>query len=137
MKKFITLFGMCLLALMLGCASPTTSSLSKSPEPVALSASAPTTRVMSAATLARAGTCEADVAASYTDLIISRQSAALALQRGKLAVQVAQRVQRLADQARADLDAACPDAQAKLNADRLRSAQAALADIATLLKVKP
>lgn len=121
---------LCLLALA-GCAS-----LSP-PAAVPLAAAAVPNRAVFAATLAKVGTCEVDVAASYSQLIVSRQTAANRLTDKAISVDTARQVQALADRARADLDAACPNDKARLNAERLASAKTTLKTIAQLLEKRP
>lgn len=86
------------------------------------------------ATLARVGTCEMDVAADYTALIASRYRAASLLRKKTITVEQAVQVQTLGDAARADLDAACPDAKAQLDVARRDRARAALGQIKTILE---
>ncbi len=139
--KFVSIAALCLAALLAGCATPQHPAQPAQPAqpgaPVSLAATAKSDRIMAAATLALVGTCEVNVAADYTALIMSRQHAALALTRGQISVQAASQVQALADSARAHLDAACPSSQATLDAQRLRSARTDLAAISQLLKAKP
>lgn len=59
-------------------------------------------------TLAVLGTCEYEIAPDYTAVIAARRKAAAELRGGTMSLATAQDVQRLADQARAALDMACP-----------------------------
>lgn len=102
-----------------------------------MAGSAQTDSLVSAGTLAFAGTCEMDVAADYSATTLYRKRAARDLTRGTLTVDTAQKVQALADSARADLDAACPNRQATLNVAHRDQARATLAAIAKLLEKKP
>ena len=94
-------------------------------------------RVLGAATLARAGTCEVDVAAVWSGLSLSRQRAAEQLQGGRITVAQARQVQALADAARVDLDAACPNDRAALDAARLAKARQSIAAAGQILEKKP
>lgn len=82
------------LAALAGCATP-------APTPVAGSGSG---GVVGAATIARWGTWEMDLAPAYTRLALARHNAAVALTRGRITVDTAVQVQAIADQARALLD---------------------------------
>lgn len=117
-------------ALLVGCAVPP-------PATVPLAATARVSGVMAAATLARVGTCEMDVAADYTALIMARQRAARDVARRTITVDQARQVQALADSARADLTAACPDAAARLDVARRDAARATLKTILQLLEQHP
>lgn len=94
-------------------------------------------KVLAAATLAMVGTCEVDVAADYTALVLSRQRAARDLRAKTISVDTAIQVQALADAARADLEAACPNRAATLDVRRRDAARATLASISKLLEKKP
>jgi len=85
-------------------------------------------------TLATTGTCEMDVAADYTALISHRHRAARLLSQGRMTVDQAVTVQAQADSARADLDAACPNAAATLDATKRARARATLKRIAAILE---
>lgn len=71
--------------------------------------------------------CEASVAADYTAVIVARRRAVADLQAQRITVQRAQRVQQIADAARAQLDAACQGG--KPDAQRIAAARAALAQL--------
>ncbi len=77
-------------------------------------------RAISAGTLAKAGTCEVDVAPAYTRLILSRQRAAGMTLAGRLTRQQALEVLAGTDEIRAQLDRAC--AGGKLDAQLLDQA---------------
>lgn len=98
-------------------------------QPVPLSGKAEASGLYGAATLASVGTCEMDVAADYTALAMARTRAARNLGKGRINVEQAKQIQALADRARADLDAACPNAAAKLNVARRDAARATLKNI--------
>lgn len=99
-----------------------------------LSGKAGATGPYAAATLASVGTCEMDVAADYTALAMSRTRAARNLGKGRISVAQARQVQALADSARADLEAACPNKSARLNVARRDAARATLKNI---LEINP
>lgn len=99
-----------------------------------LSGNASASGLYGAATLASVGTCEMDVAADYTALAMSRTRAARNLGKGRINVAQAKQIQALADRARADLDAACPNAVATLNVARRDAARATLK---TILEANP
>lgn len=98
MRKTLLLV-MATLAIVAGCAS--------TPQPVQLEA-APAKSVLYAVATLATNACEADTAADYTGVIVARRQAASLLRARKIPVDTAVEVQRLADQARASLDAACP-----------------------------
>lgn len=127
-NKLILLAALCVPPLLPACATPTA---------VPLQAAASTDGIMGAATLARTGTCEMDIAADMTALVIYRQRAARAVTRGQITVAQARQVQTLADSARADLDAACPNANAMFDVGRREAARATLKTIAPILEKKP
>ncbi len=87
------------LAIVAGCAS--------TPQPVQLEAVAARSVLHTVATLAT-NACEAETAADFTGVIVARRQAASLLRGKKISLAAAVRVQQLADQARAALDAACP-----------------------------
>jgi hypothetical protein len=89
------------------------------------------------ATLARTGTCEMDVASDFTALASYRTRTARLLETKAITIDQAIKVQALADSARADLDAACPDVSARLNVLRRDSARTTLKSIASMLEKKP
>lgn len=130
MKKTLMLVALCVLALLSGCTSPPSAS-------VPLAASARSSGTLAAATLARVGTCEMDVAADFTALIMFRQRAARDVTNRVITVDQARQVQALADTVRIDLDAACPNASARLDVERRDAARATLKTIAQLLEKKP
>lgn len=107
-----------------GCASQT----------VPLSGKADATGPYAIATLASVGTCEMDVAADYTALAMSRTRAARNLTKGRISVTQARQIQAMADRARADLEAACPNKSARLN---VTSRDAARATLKTILETNP
>lgn len=111
-----TLLAILITVALFGCAS----------QSVPLSGKADATGSYAAATLASVGTCEMDVAADYTALAMSRTRAARNLGKGRITVEQAKQIQTLADRARADLEAACPNAAAKLNVARRDAARATL-----------
>ncbi len=117
MKKLLWILPM----LLVGCAAPLETRKAES-------------NVMAAATLAYANSCEVDVAADYTSLIMSRQRATKALQSKRITIEQAKQVQALADHARVNLDAACPNRRSTLDVSRHRAAQATLAEIAKILE---
>lgn len=132
MKKLLfAATALCLAGLMAGCAT------APAPAAVPLATATAPNRAVFAATLAKVGTCEVDVAADYSQLIVSRQTATNRLLGKTITVDVAKQVQALADSARADLDAACPDTSARLKPERLAAARATLKTIAQLLEKKP
>lgn len=104
---------------------------------VPLSGTAQTDAILSASTLAFTGTCEMDVAADFSALALYRKRAARDLTRGQITVDTARQVQALADSARADLDAACPNRKATLDVAHRDQARATLGAIAKLLEKKP
>lgn len=104
---------------------------------VPLAGQAQTGGIIGAGTLALTGTCEMDVAADMTALVIYRQRAARGVAKGQITVAQARQVQTLADSARADLDAACPNAAATLDIGRREAARATLKKIAVILEEKP
>lgn len=124
------------LGVLAGCVSAPPAPPAK-PAAVELASAARVDRAIVAATLAKVGTCEVDVAASYTAVVMNYQRATNALVRGQITVDIAKRVRDLTDTARADLDAACPDASAKLKPERLAAAQATLQTASQLLEKKP
>lgn len=128
MKNTLLLAALCLPLMLPACATPTA---------VPLQAAASTDGIIGTATLALTGTCEMDVAADMTALVIYRQRAARAVTRGQITVAQARQVQDLADNARADLDAACPNAAATLDVGRREAARATLKTIAPILEKKP
>lgn len=132
MKRIITIAALALLGLQASIASATQPAAQ--PTIQDLAATPATGRINVFATLARVGTCEMDVAADYTALIASRHRAASALRKKAITVQQAIQVQALADTARADLDAACPDVTAKLDTARRDQARATLKQIAAILE---
>ncbi|MGE0350956.1 hypothetical protein [Hydrogenophaga sp.] len=87
------------LAMLAGCAT--------APTPVQLEAASARSAIYGVATLAK-NDCEAQTAADYTGVIVARRQAASLLRAKKIPVATAVNVQRLADEARAALDAACP-----------------------------
>lgn len=119
-----TLLAVLITVALVGCAS----------QSVPLSGKADATGPYAAATLASVGTCEMDVAADYTALAMSRTRAARNLDKGRITVDQAKQIQALADRARADLDAACPNVAAKLNVARRDAARATLK---TILETNP
>lgn len=121
MKKTIAFFLVACLAAAASLASP-------------LAANARVSTSISAATLASVGTCEMDVAADWTALIMARKQATARLQRGEITVPTAILVQALGDQARAELDAACAHPSLPLEADRREAARAKLREILNLLE---
>lgn len=122
MKKLLLAAAFAALAALQGCALM---GLAGPPAAQTLvSAPAPGIRANGAATLAKVGTCEVDVAADYTALIIYRRQAARLVTAGKMSVPVATTVQSLGDEARRQLDAAC--VAQKLNPDALTAARKAL-----------
>ena len=106
-------------AALVGCAS----------QPIPLSGKAAATGPYAAATLASVGTCEMDVAADYTALAMARTRATRNLGKGRITVDQAKQIQSLADSARADLEAACPNRSARLNVARRDAARATLKTI--------
>lgn len=131
MKKLLFATMALCLVMLAGCAT------SPPPAAVPLAAAAVQNRAVFAATLARVGTCEVDVAADYSQLIVSRQVATNLLTSKAMSVDVAKQVQAQADAVRADLDAACPSAADKLKPERLAAARTRLKTIAQLLEKKP
>lgn len=119
-----TLLAILITVALAGCAS----------KPVALSGKADSTGPYAAGTLASVGTCEMDVAADYTALAMARTRAARNLAKGRITVDQAKQVQVMADSARADLDAACPNKSARLNVARRDAARATLK---TILEINP
>lgn len=103
-------------------------------KPVPLSGKADATGPYAAATLASVGTCEMDVAADYTALAMARTRTARNLGKGRITVDQARQVQAMADSARADLEAACPNKAARLNVARRDAARATLK---TILETNP
>lgn len=96
-RKFIIL---CAALVLAACAS-----LGQAPSTLEPAKAHATTDVV--ATLAT-NACEAAVAADYTGVIVARRQAASLLRGKKISVATAEAVQKMADQARAQLDAACP-----------------------------
>lgn len=96
------------------------------PQPPAL-ASAPTHVRMDAIATLATNDCEAGVAAEQTAVIVARRRAAAELRAQRIGVAEAERVQRVADQARAALDQACP--AGKPDATQLAAARAAIAQL--------
>jgi hypothetical protein len=121
MKKTLSFFLVACLASALSFASP-------------LAANARVSTSTSAATLASVGTCEMDVAADWTALIMSRKQATARLQRGQITVDQAVQVQTLGDAARDELDAACAHPSLPLEADRREAARAKLREINHILE---
>lgn len=119
-----TLLAILITVALVGCAA----------KPIALSGKADATGPYAAATLASVGTCEMDVAADYTALAMARTRAARNLGKGRITVAQARQVQALADSARADLEAACPNRSARLNVARRDAARATLK---TILETNP
>lgn len=99
-----------------------------------LSGKADATGPYAAATLASVGTCEVDVAADYTALTMARTRATRNLGKGLITAAQARQVQSMADRARADLEAACPNKAARLNVARRDAARATLK---TILETNP
>lgn len=130
MKRTLMLAAACGLTLLAGCASP-------SPASMPLAATARSHGSMAAATLARVGTCEMDVASDWTALIMFRQRAARDVTNRVINVDQARQVQALADTVRIDLDAACPSAAARLDVARRDAARVTLKTIAQLLEKNP
>lgn len=128
MKTLILLAALCVPILLPACTTPAA---------VPLESAAQTGGIISAGTLALTGTCEMDVAADMTALVIYRQRAARAVAKRQITVAQARQVQTLADSARADLDAACPNAAAALDVGRREAARATLKQIAAILEKKP
>lgn len=94
----VFLFLIAAVANLAGCAS--------APVPVHLAVSPVKSSLYGVASLAT-NACEAETAADYTAVIVARRQAATMLRARKIPVETAERVQRLADHARAALDAAC------------------------------
>lgn len=103
-------------------------------QPVPLSGTADASGPYAAATLASVGTCEIDVAADYTALAMARTRATRNLNKGRISVAQAKQIQALADRARADLEAACPNKSARLDAARRDAARVTLK---TILETNP
>lgn len=123
MRKITTLLLVAVAALAVGCAS--------APPAVQLQAESAQNSMHLVATLAT-NACEAETAADYTGVIVARRQAASLLRARKIPVATAVEVQRLADQARAALDAAC--ASGKPNPTAIAAARAARAQIAQALE---
>lgn len=123
MKQVFNLILLAFAALLAGCATAPT-----------MQPQAREGVVYGGATLALVGTCQTDVAAEYTVLVLSRQRAARELRAKKIPVADAIKVQELADTARAHLEAACPSPGAKLDAARRDAARTALATITKILE---
>lgn len=122
MKRFFVCLAAAVSAALFlaGCAGPAVELQSK---PAKL-------RIEAVATLAT-NDCELQTAADYTAVIMARRTTTARLQAGRVSVDHAQRVQALADQARAALDRAC--ATAKLDAQALAEARAARAQLTEVL----
>jgi outer membrane protein assembly factor BamD (BamD/ComL family) len=116
------------LALLAGCAQ------APAQTPAPLSGAASSDGLYAVGTLARTGTCEMDVAADFTALIAYRHRAARMVAKGQITVEQATYIQAQADSARADLDAACPDASARLNVAKRDRARATLKNIVDILE---
>lgn len=109
-------------ALLAGCAGFQASHLSAAPA---------ASSVAVVATLAT-NECEAATAADYTGVIVARRQAARLLRLQQISIATAVAVQRLADDARAALDGACPNG--RTNPEAIATARAARLQLAKLLE---
>ena len=139
MKTMEILIAIAAALLLVACAVPG-AGLSKAvpapAEPLRGDVRAP--MLIAAATLTSTGTCEYDTSPAFTSVILSRRVAAHRLVAGTLTVEQARAVQALADSARAEIERACPQptAAVKPDAERMRRADALLAQIRTTLEAR-
>lgn len=105
--------------------------------PLSLTARATSGGLTGIGTLAYVGTCEMDVAADMTAVTSLRHRAARDLTAGRIGVDTARQIQALADSARADLVAACPNRTAELDVAQRESARSTIKQIRVILEAKP
>jgi len=122
MRNLIAAIGLLASVMLAACAG----------QPQQLAAAPRLVQAQAFATLAT-NACEQETAGPYTALAASRYRAAARLRAGAMGVDAARRVQTLADQARAELDAAC--VKGKPDAVRVGRAKALLGDIRSILEL--
>jgi predicted small secreted protein len=118
MKRALLILGVALAALVSGCAN--------TPAPAPMVGTGNLLQADAVGSLAT-NACDAVIARDFTQVIVARRQALRDLQAKRIGVAEARRVQTVADQARAHLDAACPAGVP--DAQRIAQARAAIAQL--------